>query len=35
LHLAVFGIEITPDEVERRVRAAVDLFLFGAGARSV
>jgi len=30
LHLAMFGVETTPDETEQRARAAVDLFLFGA-----
>jgi AcrR family transcriptional regulator len=33
LRLATFGIEVTPDEIERRVRASVDLFLFGARRR--
>jgi len=30
VHLANFGIKLTPDEIDRRVRAAVDLFLSGA-----
>jgi AcrR family transcriptional regulator len=30
VHLANFGIELTPDEMDRYVRASVDLFLSGA-----
>ena len=32
LRFAIFGIDTAPDEMERRIRAAVDLFLFGARA---
>ena len=35
LRLASLGIELTPDEIERRVRAAVDLFLSGARRRDL
>ena len=35
LRLANFGLKLTPDEMEQRVRASVDLFLFGARRRDL